>query len=65
MIDAIYTLEDMPLRIKLVNDDRLAGKGIRGLEIESYTAFFRVNDSPKTVEIIRVLYSRREWKALL
>ena len=65
ILDAIYTLENMPLRIKLANDDRLAGKGIRGLGVESYTVFFRVFDSPKTVEVIRVLYSRREWQALL
>ena len=65
IVDTIQTLEDMPLRVKPVNDERLAGKGIRGLGIESYTAFFRVDDRQKTVEIIRVLYSRRGWQTLL
>ena len=65
ILDAIFTLENMPARIGLVNDDRLADKLIRGLQVKNYTAFYRVNETLKTVEIIRVLYSRRDWAALL
>ena len=65
IIDAIYSLEDMPLRVGLVNDDRLAGKQIRGLRVKNYTAFFRIKELSKTVEIIRVLYSRHNWPSLL
>ena len=65
ILNAIFTLEDMPSRIGLVNDDRLAEKQIRGLHIKKYTAFFRMNETTKTVEIIRVLYSRRNWSVLL
>ena len=65
MVDAIFTLEDMPTRIGLVRDDRLAGKQIRGLHINNYTAFYRVHEETKTVEVIRVLYSRRDWAVLL
>ena len=65
ILDAIFTLEDMPLRIGLVNDERLAEKQIRGLYVKNYTVFFQVSEALKTVQIIRVLYSRREWQALL
>ena len=65
ILDAIFTLEDMPARIPLVNDEHLAKQQIRGLQIKNYTAFFRINDTVKIVDIIRVLYSRRDWQALL
>ena len=65
VLDAISTLDNMPERIPLVNNERLAKQKIRGLQIKSYTAFFRINETLKTVDIIRVLYSRRDWQALL
>ena len=65
MINAIFTLEDLPARISFVHDERLAKQQIRGLHINNYTAFFRINESLKTVEIIRVIYSRRDWSMLL
>ena len=65
ILDAISTLEDMPMRIPLVNDERLAKMHIRGLQNKNYTAFFRVDDALKVVDIIRVLYSRRDWQTLL
>ena len=65
ILDTISTLDDMPARIPLVNNERLAKQGIRGLQINNYTAFFRITETLKTVNIIRVLYSRRDWQALL
>ena len=65
IIDAILTLEEMPERIRLVNDPRLAQIKVRGLQIKNYTAFFRIDEAIETVEIIRVLYSRRDWQSVL
>ena len=65
ILDAIFTLEDMPARIGLVNDERLAKKQIRGLHVKNHTAFFRINETLKTVDIIRVIYSRRDWATIL
>ena len=65
IVDAIHTLEDNPARIALVNDARLASMQIRGLYVKNYTVFFRVSETSKIVEIIRVLYSRRDWAVLL
>jgi len=65
ILDAISTLEDMPDRIGLVNEDRLAEKQIRRLLVKNYSVFFRINESMKAVEIVRVIYSRRDWSSLL
>ena len=65
ILDAISTLDDMPARVPLVNDQRLAKQQVRGLQIKNYTVFFRINEASSIVDIIRVLYSRRDWQALL
>ena len=65
ILDAIFTLEDMPARIGLVNDERLAKKQVRGIRVKNYSAFFSINETLKTVDIIRVIYSRRDWPTML
>lgn len=61
----IFALEDMPLRNTLVLDSRLAKKGIRKLIVNNYIVFYCVNESIKTVTIIRILYGKRAWENLL
>ena len=65
ILDAIYTLEEMPNRIGPVKDERLAEMGIRPLYVKNYTVFFRIVESTQVVDIIRLLYSRRDWKVLI
>lgn len=61
----INYLEDMALRNALVADDRLAYKGIRKIMVDNYIVFYIVTEESKTVTIIRILYSRRDWMNLL
>ncbi|MCL2426655.1 MAG: type II toxin-antitoxin system RelE/ParE family toxin [Oscillospiraceae bacterium] len=65
ILDATLTLEEMPERIALVKDARLAEKGIRPLYVKNYTVFFRIEKSKKIVDIVRVMYSKRDWASLL
>ena len=65
ILGAIPTLEDMPDRVGLVNDERLAEQRIRRLLIKNYSVFFRINEAAKVVEIVRVIYSRRDWASLV
>ena len=62
---AISKLETMALAFPLVRDDRLASLGYRLLIVKNYIAFYRVNEDERTVEVDRILYSRRDWKNLL
>jgi len=55
----------MPDRIALVKDKRLAAQGIRPLYVKNYTVFFRIDDSLDVVEVVRVLYSHRDWASIL
>lgn len=61
----INSLEDMPLRNALVVDERLAYKGIRKIMVDNYIVFYIVTEESKTVTIIRILYSRRDWLNIL
>ena len=65
ILDAIDSLEQMPDRIALVKDKRLAAQGIRPLYVKNYTVFFRIDDSFDVVEVVRVLYSHRDWASIL
>lgn len=63
--DAILTLEDLPLRNSLVNDEKLSKRGIRKLLIDNYIVFYVVSEQQRTVTIIRILYGRRDWLNLI
>jgi len=65
ILDAIDTLEQMPDRISFIKDKRLAAQGIRPLYVKNYTVFFRIDDSLGAVDIVRVLYSHRDWASIL
>ena len=65
ILDAIETLEKAPDRVALVKDKRLAAQGIRPLYVKKYTVFFRIDVSLDVVEVIRVLYSHRDWASIL
>jgi len=65
ILDGISKLDIMPERVAKVRDERLAKMGIRGLQIKNYTAFFRIKEELSIVDIVRVLYSRRDWQSIL
>lgn len=57
----VFTLESMPERYGLVQDEYLAVQGIRKISVDNYLVFYTVSRSEKSVNIVRVLYSRRDW----
>jgi addiction module RelE/StbE family toxin len=63
--EAIFKLEDMPLRNAFVADERLSLQGIRKVAIDNYIVFYIANEGSKAVTIIRILYGRRDWINLL
>lgn len=63
--EAIFNLEEMPKRYPLVEDERLANQGIRKLVVDNYIVFYTVYERNRSVSIIRILYSRRDWENIL
>ena len=59
------SLAFMPHRCPLVRDERLRNKGYRYLFIRNYTVFFVIDEPNYIVDIRAIMYSRREYTALL
>lgn len=61
----ILTLNRMPFRFEVVNEEPYRSMGVRRIPVENYTVFYIVDENEKTVHIFRILYNRREWQYLL
>ena len=59
------SLEENPKRQPLVRDERLAAKGYRTLPIKNYLIFYIVSEKARFVDVVRILYNRRDWVNLL
>ena len=63
--ESISTLKELPYRHPFANDEVLASQGIRCLPYKNYFIFYQVIENPSTVIILRVGYSRRNWRKIL
>jgi len=64
LYEALYSLSDMPKRNPLSRDTFLAKQGFHVLYVESYLVFYTVDEPEKQVVVHRVLYAKRNYKAL-
>ena len=65
IFDKIFDLQELPKRNKLLNDEPYYSKGYRVTYIKNYAIFYKVDDGTTTVNVMRVLYNRREWQDIL
>ena len=63
LIEKVGTLKTFPERCALARDTQLRLRGYRLLHVNSYVVFFVINGN--TVEIRRILYSKRQYEQLL
>lgn len=63
LTEEIASLSTMPKRCPRPRDLALAAKGYRYLIVENYLIFYVVSGG--TVQIRRILYGRRDYRALL
>ena len=62
---AAQSLENMPQRHAIVNDDILAKSGMRFILVLNYIMFYTVREENNTVMIQRFLYGKRDWMTIL
>lgn len=62
---AIFSLEKMPERGRYLQEEQLASQDIRRLLVENYIIFYKIDDKRDRVNIIRILYARRNWADML
>jgi len=61
----IKSLATMHKRHPVIDDPLLRRLGMRFIVIDGYIAFYTINDDIKTVNIIRIVYGKRNWSKLL
>lgn len=61
----INSLADMPQKFRLVDDPVLASWGIRYAIVNNYLAFYTIDEEKKMVIIVRFLYQKSNWNAIL
>ncbi len=63
--EAIVSLSSIPERFAIVSDSYLASLGIRVTSVGKYLIFYVVQKDAHRVDIVRVLYGKRNWTELL
>ena len=63
--ETIGSLESMPEKYAVVSDEYLASCGIRMAAVKKHLIFYTINHSENEVNIVRVLYGKRNWIDLL
>ena len=63
--EKVLSLSFMPSRYPIVNDEHYASYGVRLMPVENYLAFYIVDEAELKVRVFRILYNRRDWRAVL
>jgi len=63
--DQVMMLEEMPYRFPLVREEPFASMGVRLMPVESYNAFYIIDEHKSEVHVFRILYNRRDWQNIL
>lgn len=63
--DSFASLSDMPQRIMPLTDEVLAAWGIRFIRVKNYLGFYIIDEERQVVHIVRFLYMKRDWQAIL
>ena len=63
--EAIDSLRQLPFRQHLLQEEPYAALGVRRLFVGNYIVLYSAIESDHIVQVLRVLYKRREWQTLL
>ena len=63
--EEINKLKDNPTIYSNIKDEIIKKREIRKVKINNYIVFYRVEENNKIVEIVRIMYGRRNWTKIL
>lgn len=61
----INSLSDCPAKFRLVDDPVLASWGVRFVVVNGYLAFYVISEELKQVIVVRFLFQKSNWPAIL
>ena len=62
---ALLSLRQLPMRHGVIGEGLFAAKEIRKMPAENYIVFYTVDTALKEVNVLRVMYGRRDWQNLI
>jgi toxin ParE1/3/4 len=60
IMEGIRSLDDMPFRFKLYDEEPWYSQGIRIMPVDNYFVIYLPNESDNIVSIVRIMYSGRD-----
>ena len=61
----IYKLENNPTIYAIIKDEIIKKRVIRKIKVNNHIVFYKVEEKNKIVEIVRIMYGRRNWTKIL
>lgn len=61
----IRSLEEMPMRYRLYDDEPWHGLGLRFFPVDNYLVFYLPDENTNTVRIVRIMYGGRDIRRQL
>ena len=61
----IYKLSENPKIYSIIDDDFIRKLELRKIVVDNYLIFYKVIDGENKVQIVRIMYGRRNWMKLL
>ena len=65
IMDGVHSLETLPMRHRLYDDEPWHSYGLRFFPIDNYLVFYLTHESRKTVGVVRIMYGGRDVKTEL
>ena len=62
IMKAIRSLEQMPMRHRLYEEEPWHSQGIHKLPVKNYLVYFWVDEEAKKVQVIGIIYGRRDQR---
>lgn len=64
LIKAVNSLSYMPERFRKYDSKFWEGRNLRVMNVDNYKIFYFTNNDAKTVEVVRIVYGRRNIEGL-
>lgn len=61
----INSLSSFPSKNTLIDDPILSAWGVRYIRVKNYIVFYIINEEEQQISIIRFLYAKSNWNAIL
>lgn len=63
--EEVYKLKDNPTIYATIKDEFIKKREIRKIKIDNYIVFYKTEEKNNMIQIVRIMYERRNWTKIL